>query len=560
MDNNIDIAGLPPPPAWMTGGKPPPPLSQASKPAANADVAGLPPPPAWMTRDEQPGNNPVAPKPATTPQSAGHNWLDSALQGAKGFVGGMNVPLWNAVGAIPIPAVQRFAQKQAQTAGSLGSPTGQALGRGTTQALTMLMQPEFAPGAMSQIAGQAALSGLQSYLTAPQGEKNQAAATSAITAGLLTGAGLGLSKWLGGEAATPAAGRAAQEAKAQGYKLMPSEATGFGTTSQQLINAGKGSAAAHNYNIYEQKLGELAGIPKGVKVDSDSLAQANKAISDEFASKLAGKTVKIPETTANAVRSLVEKQPAIAEEVVGATGLSKAFEAAANGEPIPAKDWFAIVRQLKSMRYAQKEPNVQFQLSSVINALEQPVKQFSPDINKAYQTFNSQYRANALLLNAMSGDMKFLQTGKINPVKVWATALNDAKTTAAQAKTLVTKDPLIQTARLAAQLNLVPQAREAGDSEVLNLLMAGAHTAGAPVSLSLGSFNVIPKVISSTGLGAAGRALYGSPIGQRLLESGQMVDPLTGKLLQAGNRALVSTLPGDFPSISSYVSPSTESQ
>jgi hypothetical protein len=506
-------------------------------------------PDAYLKKNSVPA--PVAPKPATT-QSAGHNWLDTAIQGAKGFVGGMNVPLWNAVGSIPIPAVQQFAQKEAQIAGSLGSPTGQALGQGTTQALTMLAQPEFAPGALSQAAGQAALSGLQSYLTAPQGEKNQAAATGAISAGLLSGAGSGLASLLEGGVVTPAVARAAKEAKAQGYKLMPSEATGFGKGAQQLINAGKGSAAAHNYNLYEQTLGGLAGVPKGVKLDSDSLAQANKAISDEFASKLAGKAVKIPSTTASAVRSLVEKQPAIAEEVVGATGLSKAFEAAANGEPIPAKDWFAIVRQLKAMRYAQKEPNVQRQLSSVIDALEQPVKQFSPELNKAYRTFNSQYRANALLLDAMAGDMNFLQTGKINPVKVWAAAMNDAKTTSAQAKTLITDDPLTQTARRAAQLNLVPQAREEGDAEMLNLLLAGAHSAGMPVHLSLGSFNVLPKMISSTGIGAAGRALYGSPMGQRLLESGQMVDPLTGKLIQAGSRAMVSTLPGALPSFSSY--------
>jgi hypothetical protein len=559
MDNNIDIASLPPPPAWMTKGKPPAP-SQTPKGSTDIDVKDLPPPPAWMTKNKQLGDNPVEPKPETTPQSAGHNWLDTAIQGVKGFVGGMNVPLWNAVGSIPIPAVQRFAQKEAQTAGSLGSPTGQALGQGTTQALSMLAQPEFAPGALSQIGGQAALSGLQSYLTAPQGEKDKAAVTGALSAGLLSGVGAGLSKWLGGGVATPAVDRAAQEAKAEGYKLMPGEATGFGKASQQLINAGKGSAAAHNYNIYEQKLGQLAGVPKGVRVDSDSLAWANKAISDEFASKLAGKTVEIPAVTANAVRSLVEKQPAIAEEVVGATGLSKAFEAAANGEPIPAKDWFAIVRQLKSMRYAQREPNVQFQLSSVINALEEPVKQFSPDVNKAYQKFNRQYRANALLLNTMSGDLQFLQTGKINPVKVWAAAINDAKTTAAQAKTLTTKDPLTQTARLAAQLNLVPQAREEGDAEMMNLLLAGAHTAGAPVSLSLGSINALPKAISHLGIGVAGRALYGSPIGQRLLESGQMVDPLTRKLMQATTRALVPTLPGEFPSISSYVLPSASNQ
>jgi hypothetical protein len=486
------------------------------------------------------------------PQSAGHNWLDTAIQGAKGVVGGMNVPFWNAVGSIPIPAVQQYAQKEAQAAGNLGSPTGQALGQGTTQALTMLAQPEIKGALWMRTAGQAALSGLQSYLTAPQGEKNQAAEVGAAAGGVLSGVGSGLSKLLGGKAATPAAERAIQEAKEQGYKIMPSAATGFGKGAQQLINAGKGSAAAHNYNLYEQTLGELAGIPKGVKIDSDSLAQANSAISNAFASKLAGKTVKIPTTTASAVRSLVERQPAIAEEVIGATGLSKAFEAAANGEPIPAKDWFAIVRQLKAMRYAQKEPNVQRQLSSVIDALELPVQQFSPDINKAYRTFNNQYRANALLLDATANDINFLQTGKINPVKVWAAAMNDAKSTSAQAKTLITDDPLTQTVRRAAQLNLVPQAREEGDAEMLNLLLAGAHTAGAPVHLSLGSFNVLPKIGTAVGLGAAGRTLYGSPMGQRLLESGQMVDPLTGKLIQAGNRAMVSTLPGALPSFSSY--------
>jgi hypothetical protein len=473
----------------------------------------------------------------------------------------MTGTFWNTVGSIPNQKVQQFAEEKAKAASSLGSPTGQAFGQVAAQALPLLALPEIEGPLLLRALGQAAIGGVSSYLTAPQGEKKQAAEVGAAAGGVLSGAGSGLAKLLGGKAATPAAERAIQEARKQGYKIMPSAATGFGKGAQELINAGKGSAAAHNYNLYEQTLGELAGVPKGVKIDSDSLAQANNAISNAFASKLAGKTVNIPTTTASAVRSLVERQPAIAEEVVGATGLSKAFEAAANGNPIPATDWFAIVRQLKAMRYAQKEPNVQRQLSSVIDALEQPVKQFSPDINKAYRNFNSQYRANALLLDATANDLNFLQTGKINPVKVWAAAMNDAKTTSAQAKTLITNDPLTQTVRRAAQLDLVPQAREAGDAEMLNLLLAGAHTAGAPVHLSLGSFNVLPKIGTTVGLGAAGRTLYGSPMGQRLLESGQMVDPLTGKIIRAGTQAgLVYTLPGALPSTSSFDSSPAPSQ
>lgn len=477
------------------------------------------------------------------PRSAGSGWLNTALQGAKGVVGGMNVPLWNAVGSIPVPALQKFAAKEANVAGSMGSPTGQALGQGTTQALSMLAQPELAGGKLAQVGGQAALSGLQSYLTAPQGQKARAGLIGAGAGGLLSGAGAVAGKALGGSPETASIRRAIQDAQAQGYKLMPSEAVGFGKASQELINAGKGTAAAKNYSLYESKLGQLAGVPKGVPIDSDSLAHANKSISDEFASKLVGKTVDIPSATANAVRSLVERQPAIAEEVVGATGLSKAFEDAAHGEPLAAKDWFAIVRQLKSMRYAQKEPNVKMQLTSVIDALEQPVKQLSPDINKAYQKFNSQYRANALLLNTVSGDVRFLQTGKINPVRVWASVMDDAKSAGAQAKTFLSKDQLTHTARLATQLNLVPQAREEGDNQILNAITAGMHAAGLPVHLSMSSANVIPKLASATGIGKVGRAIYGSPMGQQLLESGQVVDPNTGKLISAGTRSLISTLP-----------------
>lgn len=537
---------------------------QISTPAPSASSAssakpkgpiyvGLDDTPAPPTPRAQPSSKTVAPPSAPTPQSAGHNWLDAATQFAEGVKGGMTGTFWNAVGSIPNQNAQQFAEEKAKAAGSLGSPTGRAFGKAAAESLPLLALPEIEGPLWLRALAQAGIGWVSSYLTAPQGEKTQAAEVGAAAGGVLTGAGAGLAKWFGGKAATPAVERAVQEAKDQGYKLMPSAALGFGKGAQEFFNAGKGAAAEHNYNLYEQTLAELAGIPKGVKIDSDSLAQANKAIANEFASKLAGKTVKIPATTAAAVRSLVEKQPAIAEEVVGVAGLSKALAAAEAGKPIPAKDWFALVRQLKAMRYAQKEPNVRFQLSSVIGALEQPVKRLSPDINKAYQTFNSQYRANALLLDATANDLKFLQTGKINPVKVWAAAMRDAKTTSAQAEKLITNDPLTQTVRRAAQLDLVPQAREVGDAEMMNLLLAGAHSAGAPVHLSLGSFNVLPKMGATMGFGAAGRALYGTPMGQRLLESGRMVDPLIGKLFRVGvQEGLVNTLPGEFPSTFSY--------
>jgi len=91
MDNNIDVASLPPPPAWMTGGKPsaPPKTPDASD---NVDVTKLPPPPAWMTQNAQssktatpqnlldqiPGSHSSAQTPQTPP-AAGQAWYQKAL-------------------------------------------------------------------------------------------------------------------------------------------------------------------------------------------------------------------------------------------------------------------------------------------------------------------------------------------------------------------------------------------------------------------------------------------------------------------------------------------------
>lgn len=458
--------------------------------------------------------------------------------GVKSFLGGMNVPLWNAIGTVPIPAVQRFAKKEAGIAANQGnSPTLSQLGEGTTQAGAMLIGgPEMAGAKLlPRIAADASMSGIQSGLTAPVGGKSDATLMGAA----LGAGGSGLSKSLSalgrglaaGKPQTQAVADSIKEAENAGYQLQPGKALGFSKAGEGLINPGAGNAAQHNYDVYEAKLADLMGMPKGEKIDRATLAKANSDIVDRFNAVLGSKNVKIPSDVAQAVQSLIVKQPAIAEALVRVPGLAESLEKAQLGAEVPAKQWFAALRQLKNMRYSTQEPNLKAQLGSVINSLESPVLATHPDIAKAYNTFNGQYRTNALLLDTVKNSPAFLQQGKIDPRLLWLSVANDARTAGGQARNMISDDPLIKTARTASELNLIPHAEDENANQALNAMTAGMHAAGLPVHLSVSSANVLPKMASHFGIGKTARSLYGTEGGQRLLAGGQFLSPENAALL-----------------------------
>src|SRR5574337_359678 len=145
--------------------------------------------------------------------------------GTLSFLGGMNVPLWNAIGTVPIPAVQRFAKKEANIAANQGtSPMMGKLGEGTTQAGTMLIGgPEMAGAKLlPRIAADAAMSGVQSGLTAPVGEKGSAATLGATlgAGGSALAKGLsGLGRLVAGKPQTKAVADSIKAAQGEGYML-----------------------------------------------------------------------------------------------------------------------------------------------------------------------------------------------------------------------------------------------------------------------------------------------------------------------------------------------------
>lgn len=458
--------------------------------------------------------------------------------GTLSFLGGMNVPLWNAIGTVPIPAVQRFAKKEANIAANQGtSPMMGKLGEGTTQAGTMLIGgPEMAGAKLlPRIAADAAMSGIQSGLTAPVGEKGAATMTGAALGAGASGLTGSLSKvgrkMFAGEPKTQAVADSIKSAKGEGYQLQPGKALGFSKVGEGLINPGVGKAAEHNYGIYESRLADLMGMPKGTKIDRATLARANTDIADRFKSVLGTKDVNIPGDVASAVQSLIVKQPAVAEALVGVPGIAETLTAAQSGQAVPATQWFAALRQLKNMRYSTQEPNLKAQLGSVINGLETPVLAAHPDIAKAYNTFNREYRTNALLLDTVKNSPAFLQEGKIDPRLLWLSVVNDARTAGGQARNMISDDPLIKTARTASELNLIPHAEDENANQALNAMTAGMHAAGLPVHLSVSSANVLPKMASHIGIGKTTRALYNTEGGQRLLAGQGFLSPENASML-----------------------------
>src|SRR5574337_885481 len=277
------------------------------------------------------------------PKGKAQSLMQKIGGGVRSFVGGANVPLWNAIGTVPIPAVQRFAKKEAVIAGNQGtSPLMSRLGEGTTQAAGMLIGgPEMAGAKLiPRIAADAAMSGIQSGLTAPVGTKGEATALGAALGGsgsALTGI---LSKaghfFFVGKPQTQAVADSIKSAKAEGYKLQPGKSLGFSKASEGLINPGAGKAAEHNYGIYESRLADLMGMPKGTRIDRSTLARANTDIADRFKAALGTKDVNIPGDVASAVQSLIVKQPAVAEALVGVPGIAETLTAAQSGQAVPA--------------------------------------------------------------------------------------------------------------------------------------------------------------------------------------------------------------------------------
>jgi hypothetical protein len=342
--------------------------------------------------------------------------------------------------------------------------------------------------------------------------------------------------------------------KQSGYKLLPSQASGMGKARVDISNPGSSKVAAQNYRNYERTMASLSDIPSQ-RINAQTLAAANRSIPKVFMQRLSGKSVEIQPEVADAVRGFVVKQPALAEQLVtdGGKGLANSLDKVSAGGKISASDWFSVVRSIKSMRYKTSDPLVKSQLSSVIKELEQPVGGLPKDVQRAYRAFNAKYRANSIMLNASAGSPKFLSTGKLNPMAVWGEIVKDADTPAAKAAALSSKDTMTKTARLASQLHLIPQARELGDEQYLNIIQAAGHASHIPgMNLGMGSITALPRLALHSITSKALHPYYASPLGQRVLMGADPITPGLRRALALDTGGMIggfnSLLPQSLPS------------
>ena len=545
MADSVDVSSLPPPPSWVphVGGKAAAPSVAPQSAASSPDTSGLPPPPAWVPRLHAQASN-VAPTAQPKPtRVAGGDWLQSAMQGAKGFAGGMNVPLWNAVGSIPIPAVQRFAQKESNIAGSIGSPTGQALGQGTTNALTMLTPagPEAAGGAIGRMASLASQSGIASGLLAPQGQKTQATTSGAILGGALGAGGEALGGVLHHLApglehgVSPEQADLVRRAQSQGYTVPPKSA-GVGGFIDFVTKAFKSDLAKNNRALYDKQLLSAMGS-SDKRLNQQSLENAGKNIVSEFDNAVKGVAVPVPEGVLTAAENLVRSKPLTATETTDDQSILNAMYKARDGGTLDAKDWQRVGSRLKAMVFKASDPTEKNALSTIANQWVQAGLDI-PKVKAAYAPFNRQYSAYAAVRDATEGDINFRKGAPVNADKLFKATSQYANPTA---------DP----AQLNAALELQ---RNPYENRMSPALKYG--------SLGLGSTIGMTHLPYVAPLGAAGSAMLGgaligakslqkfyeSPAGQRALREGLRVDPATGNLVRAATRAGISQYQQGLPS------------
>jgi hypothetical protein len=358
-----------------------------------------------------------------------------------------------------------------------------------------------------------------------------------------------VSSILGGRPANQEIADAAKAAKRAGYTLAPGAATSVGKATTDIANFGEGAAAAKNYDLYANTLKRVMGMRPSEELNPETLARAVQEIPARFETSLVGKQVTITPEVQGAVRSLVTSKPQFAQEVMADRGIAAAFNKAEKGGKMSATDWFKAIQRLKQMRYSTASAADKAALSDVISAAEKPFFQSGPATAREYRVFNRQYRAAATLLDATKGDNVFLQTGKINPSRVWNSIETNTRTESAQAKAMLAKDPFVRTTRTVAKLGLIPTARSLSEEPALNLATASMHAVGLPVHLAANSANAIPKLLSAVGGGKALRAFYESPTGQAALMGAR---PLTRAEIE-----LLRGIPKVAAATQGYIGPTT---
>ncbi len=505
------------------------PPSGASIPSGSAPQGGagvtldqVKPPPGWSASAS---SMPAKPADNAPPSPfSGHAWYDKAVQNyEKSWPYAVGRGL--VTGAVGLPGdLEKLATSTIP--GWLGAanpgtttvfPTSGDVGRYLTKSGLPPSQTHPMLEGGSQFLG---------GLVAPMGEiagpveKGTAALARARTgASALDKASSGglLPRLFGGAPERQDIGQAAQFAQKQGYKLLPSNAFGIGKATQQIADSGSGAAAKANYAKYTDVLKQTMGIPKSQELNSTALSKAAKDIPARFDSFLQGKTVTVPDSVRNTIANLVVSKPDLAQEVISDKGISATIHSLDQGEKVPASNWFKVIQKLKSARNSASKASDTAALTDVLDAAEKPFFQSDPAMARAYRTFNRQYRAVATTLKATDQDPYFLQTGRVDPQKIWRQIESDAKSPNALADIRTSKTPFLRHTRTAAQLNLTPAAERISEEPALNLGTAAMHSVGLPVHLSVSSANAIPKFLSRIGGGAALRSFYESPQGQAAL-------------------------------------------
>lgn len=469
---------------------------------------------------------------APAPQSAGSNWLENVKQGALGFASGLNQPLWNAIGTIPIPAVQKYASQQANA--QIGNPTARALGANTTNAASMFLAPELKGGLMARAATNAALGAGQSLLTAPQEEKLNAAAGGAIGGAALSGAGGLVGKALKSiapgveQGLDPEAAALVKQAQQAGYTV-PAKSAGASPFIDTVTSLFKSNVATKNRAVYDQQLLQAMGSD-AKRLNPASLKAAGEKIVSDFDSSVKGVNVQVDPKILAIVEKVVKSKPTSTVEAYDPNSLISSIDGAMKSGVISAKDWQRIGSVIKTSAYNTSKYEDQQSLYALANEWIDKGMQ-NDAVKAAYAPFNQKYNAFASIRSAVKNDDNFVKGGPVNPRRLFRATSSYEQGAAAQP------------AKLAQTLDLL------GDK--YSDKWSPAMKYGTLAAGGLAGLTHLPYVAPLSGPGAvllgasmgAGKGLqmfYETPAGQKMLREGLRINPAIGNSLQSAGRAAIS--------------------